>query len=112
MKSSTTCKPPASRWPSGPTIIKNFEDTSLRMSQFATSMNDTSRLFSQENGTFRRLMADPQLYNNVNDAVVNFNKSMARFDRVMQDLSVFSDKIARHPELLGVSGGGEPEQWD
>ena len=33
---------------------------------------------------------------------------MPRLDRVMQDVEVFADKIARHPESLGVRGAVSP----
>lgn len=55
-------------------------------------------------GTVQRLLADPGLYNNLNQTVVNVNQVIIRLDKVTRDLEVFADKVARRPESLGVSG--------
>jgi phospholipid/cholesterol/gamma-HCH transport system substrate-binding protein len=31
-----------------------------------------------------------------------------RFDRILRDFEVFADKIARHPESIGVGGAVRP----
>ena len=36
------------------------------------------------------------------------SKILPRLDRILSDVEVFADKIARHPESLGVSGAIRP----
>jgi phospholipid/cholesterol/gamma-HCH transport system substrate-binding protein len=63
----------------------------------------TQSLNSQE-GTLGRLVRDPKLYHSLNDAVTNLEDLTRRLRPVVDNARVFSDKIARHPELLGVRG--------
>ena len=59
---------------------------------------------SRSEGTIGRLMNDPQLYDNMNEATQNINRMMVELRPVVRDARTFADKIARHPELLGVRG--------
>jgi len=47
-------------------------------------------------------------YNNLNDAASMLTHSLPRIDRILHDFEVFADKIARHPESLGVGGAIRP----
>ena len=49
-------------------------------------------------------MRDPDLYQNLNKAAQNIAQLSCELRPIVADARVFSDKIARHPELLGVSG--------
>ena len=55
-----------------------------------------------------RFLADPSLYNNLNDTATMVNKILPRLDRAMRDVEVFADKLACHPELLGIGGAVRP----
>ena len=59
-------------------------------------------------GRVQKALTDPALYNNLNDTVINVARLTVRLDKVARDLEVFSDKIARRPETLGVSGVVKP----
>jgi phospholipid/cholesterol/gamma-HCH transport system substrate-binding protein len=92
----------------GPALIKNLEEASSRMSQVVIDVGTFSKSLAQGDGTIRKLVSDPGLYNSLNDAAAAAGRGVSRFDRLLYDLSIFSDKIARHPELLGVSGAVSP----
>lgn len=51
-----------------------------------------------------KIVTDPSLFNNLNEMTATFVKLMPRLDRILKDAEVFADKIARHPESLGVGG--------
>jgi phospholipid/cholesterol/gamma-HCH transport system substrate-binding protein len=97
----TATRPLAER---APVVMKNLEDSSLRINQITYNIAEFSKALNQGDGTLRRLIVDPALYNSLNDTVMGINRSVTRFDCLVRDLEVFADKIARHPELLGVSG--------
>jgi phospholipid/cholesterol/gamma-HCH transport system substrate-binding protein len=92
----------------GPAIAKNVDEGSARLNQISVNMADFAKGLAQGDGTIRRLVMDPRLYNNINDAAANLNKTFLRVERIIRDLELFADKIARHPELLGVSGAVSP----
>jgi phospholipid/cholesterol/gamma-HCH transport system substrate-binding protein len=92
----------------GPAMLKNLEDASTRVSQVVIDIGTFSKSLAQGDGTLRRLVMDPGLYNSLNEAAASASKSVLRFDRILYDFAIFSDKLARHPELLGVSGAVTP----
>ena len=57
--------------------------------------------------SLKRLLEDPKLYQHLDDAALKLDASLTELQTIMKDLTVFSDKIARHPEVLGVRGGTE-----
>lgn len=92
----------------GPAIMKNVEATTARAEQAMADFSIFSRTLTTGDGTLKKLVMDPTLYNSINEAAVSLGRSTARVDRILYDLSIFSDKVARHPELLGVSGAVAP----
>ncbi|HMO37618.1 MAG TPA: hypothetical protein PKA06_16380, partial [Gemmatales bacterium] len=92
----------------GPAMLRNLEDASTRVSQVIIDIGTFSKSLAEGNGTLRRLVADPGLYNALNEAAASASKSVLWFDRILYDFAIFSDKLARHPELLGISGAVAP----
>ncbi len=69
---------------------------------FSQSLNDSK-------GTIGQLVHNPELYHSVNRAVKNIEELTQELRPIVNDARIFSDKIARHPELLGVRGAIKPE---
>lgn len=63
-----------------------------------------SRTINDENGPLSRLMKDPQLARNIDESASSLQLIMRHLEAISKDLRIFSDKIARHPEILGVRG--------
>ncbi len=55
-------------------------------------------------GSLKRFAEDPQLYNNLNRSATSLSLLLRNLEPILADVRVFSDKVARHPELLGVGG--------
>ena len=66
------------------------------------------QVFARSDGTVQRLLGDPSLYNNLNDSALMVTKILPRLDRVLRDVEIFADKLARHPELIGIGGAIRP----
>ncbi len=101
----TATKPLAER---GPAIMKNLDEGAARFNQITVNVYEVTKGLAQENSPVRRFLNDPTFFNNVNDAASGLNKSMSRLDKILRDIEVFADKIARHPELLGIRGAVNP----
>jgi phospholipid/cholesterol/gamma-HCH transport system substrate-binding protein len=91
-----------------PAILKNIEEATGRFNQITADAAEFVKTLASGDGTLRRLAVDPTLYHNVNELATSLNRSAARFDCILRDLQLFADKVARHPELLGVSGAVTP----
>ena len=70
-------------------------------------MSDFGRKLNSGQGTIGKLMGDDELYNSLNSAVRNVECLTRELKPIVSDVRVFSDRIARHPELLGVRGALE-----
>lgn len=92
----------------GESVMRNLDESSAKLNRTLTDVRDLLRVVGQRDGTFQRFVADPSLYNNLNDAACALNRILPRLDRILHDLEVFSDKIARHPETLGIRGAVAP----
>lgn len=93
----------------GETIVKNVEQVTGELALAVKDVRCVVQSFSRGDGTVQRLLTDPSLFNNANDAAVMVTRIMPRIDRVLKDLEVFADKIARHPEILGARGAIRPD---
>jgi phospholipid/cholesterol/gamma-HCH transport system substrate-binding protein len=91
-----------------PNLLKSLEDSLGRFSQMSADAGEFVKSLSAGDGALRRLMTDPTLYNNLNEFTAGINRAVNRLDPIMRDLQLFADKVARHPELLGVSGAVSP----
>jgi ABC-type transporter Mla subunit MlaD len=92
----------------GPAIVKNLDEGTDRLNRLLVDVQGLMRAVDQGDGTFRRFLSDPSLYNNLNEAACMLTRLFPRVDRILKDFEVFSDKIARHPESLGVGGAIRP----
>jgi phospholipid/cholesterol/gamma-HCH transport system substrate-binding protein len=88
----------------GPVMIERLERGSESLELLLGQVYAFSQALNSEDGTVGRLIRDPQLYENLNRAVANIEQVSRDLKPVVRDARVFSDKIARHPELLGVRG--------
>jgi phospholipid/cholesterol/gamma-HCH transport system substrate-binding protein len=68
-----------------------------------------SKAINGENGSLSLLAKDPQLYQNLSQSAALLAQIMRNLEPTMKDLRVFADKIARHPEKLGVDGTLHPD---
>jgi ABC-type transporter Mla subunit MlaD len=89
-------------------IMKNLDESSDKLNRTMTEVRELLHVIEQSDGTLHRVVADPSLYNHLDETVCMVARLMPRLERVLQDLEVFADKIARHPEELGVSGVVRP----
>jgi ABC-type transporter Mla subunit MlaD len=91
------------------TIMKNLDESTAKLNVTMTELHELTRLVSQSNGTLQRLVVDPSLYNHLDETVCMLERILPRLDRIMHDMEVFADKVARHPEVLGVGGVVSPD---
>ena len=81
----------------------------MKLNRLLAEYSGLSRVLDQD-GTVQRMLKDPSLYNNLNDAACLLLRGVPRIERILKDMETFSDKLARHPELLGVRGAVRPSE--
>ena len=88
----------------GPSITKNLDESLDKLNRTMTDVRELMRVIGQSDGTLKRILTDPSLYNNVDQTAASIAKMMPALNRILKDLETFADKLARHPESLGVPG--------
>ncbi|MDB4810221.1 mammalian cell entry protein, partial [bacterium] len=77
--------------------MQQLDASMTQVTRFMTAMNS-------ENGTVRRLLEDDELYWEIRRTVENIEQASARVRPILDDVRIFTDKIARDPRQLGVKG--------
>ncbi len=92
----------------GEAIINNADQSVRRLDELLDQMQQFSKQLNSREGSLGQLMHNPELYRNLNDAATNINDLTRQLKPIMSDARVITDKIARHPEVLGVGGALRP----
>jgi phospholipid/cholesterol/gamma-HCH transport system substrate-binding protein len=88
----------------GESLITSADQSVHRLDELLAQMQQFSRQLNSREGSLGQLMYNPQLYQNLNEAATNVNDLSRQLKPILCDVRAFSDKIARHPEVLGVKG--------
>jgi len=95
----------------GPAIMNHIDEAAQTLNRVLADTRAFSQALSSQNGSLGKLINDKELYNNLNATVSNINtitmelQPMVReLKPIIKDARVISDKMARHPEKLGVRG--------
>jgi phospholipid/cholesterol/gamma-HCH transport system substrate-binding protein len=89
-------------------ISRNLDESTQKLNKTLNDLRELIRVVGQEDGSFRRFVSDPSLYNHLDETVCQVSHMMQRVERLLKDLEVFADKLARHPESLGLGGVVRP----
>jgi phospholipid/cholesterol/gamma-HCH transport system substrate-binding protein len=106
---------------SGKGMIENADELFRKLGRSADKLEELvenmvvfSQALNNREGTLGKLLADSQLYDNLNNTLSNVNHLTDNVNRlavelrpVLYNTRLFTDKIARHPETLGVRGAIE-----
>jgi len=88
----------------GETIAASFDRTLANVESLSSELNDFVDLVAKGDGSISKLATDPELYRNLNHSATSLAVLLKNLEPITRDLAVFTDKIARHPELLGLGG--------
>jgi len=77
--------------------LKNLDELLAQLSQFSKALNDRK-------GSVGKLVYDKELYDRLNRAADNVEHVSRRLGPIIDDVRIFTDKIARDPRQLGVKG--------
>ena len=78
--------------------------TLTRLEVTLAEVETFSRSLNQNEGTLNRLLQDEELYWQIRRTVENIEQASARVQPILNDVRIFTDKIARDPRELGIRG--------
>lgn len=88
----------------GPQLIANIDNSTRRLDSVLQDIGTFAQRLNNSNGTLSQLVNNPDLYQRLNSVACNLDQLTKELRPIIHDARVFSDKIARHPEQLGVRG--------
>ncbi|MGW8256949.1 MAG: MlaD family protein [Thermoguttaceae bacterium] len=88
----------------GESLIGNLDRGTEKLDKLVSEMLKFSQALNSSEGTVGQLVNNPELYRRMNRAAKNIEQLSRQLQPIVSDARVFSDKIARHPEVLGVRG--------
>jgi phospholipid/cholesterol/gamma-HCH transport system substrate-binding protein len=88
----------------GETIVNNIDRALAQLDTMMSEFSDFGRKLNSGEGSLGMLMRNPELYQHLSAAATNIERLTRDLKPILADVRVFSDKIARHPESLGVRG--------
>ncbi len=89
-------------------LARDMEQSLNRLNQTLGDVNALMRVIDQCDGTLRRFLSDPSLFIHLDEAVCGIVRLTPRIDRILKDFETFADKLARHPEAIGLGGVVRP----
>jgi phospholipid/cholesterol/gamma-HCH transport system substrate-binding protein len=92
----------------GPQLVANIESSTATLDKVLRDLAEFSDSLDNPNGSFGQLVNNPELYQQINSAVANFNQLSKELRPIVKDVRIFTDKLARHPEQIGVRGALKP----
>ena len=92
----------------GEKIAKDLSRATDLLDDLLTNVVQFSGALNSRDGTLGQLVHNPELYNRLNGAAKTVDDLVKEMRPIIRDVRVFSDKLARNPELLGVRGALKP----
>lgn len=87
-----------------PNIVRKLSGSLVQLESLLTELNQFSQVVNAKDGTLMKFASDPSLYRNLERSAVALSVLLENASPVLHDVRIFTDKVARHPELLGISG--------
>jgi phospholipid/cholesterol/gamma-HCH transport system substrate-binding protein len=91
----------------GDAVFTQLGQSAQKLDGLLNEMVKLTKAVNSGEGSLGKLVNDPELYDQVNRTVGNVEELTRRLRPILEDVRVFTDKIARHPEQLGVRGAIE-----
>lgn len=89
-------------------LVASAVDSAEQLNRALTEIRALMALVGRGNGAIQKLLNDPTVYQNLDEAAGSLARVMSRAEKITRDLEVFADKVARRPELIGVGGALHP----
>jgi len=88
----------------GEMIVARFSRVTQRIDLAMEQIAEITAGLNRGQGTIGQLLRNPELYQTVLATANNVEQISLSLEPIIRDARIFADKIARHPELLGVRG--------
>jgi len=92
----------------GESMVGNLDRSVRELDELLGQVGQFSKQLNSNQGSLGQLMHNPELYEQLSEAARNINEISRSVRPVIDNARVFAEKIAQHPEVLGVRGAIKP----
>ena len=85
-------------------IVERLDGSLANLEALSGELRTFSEMANNSDGTLKKLMTNPKLYHDLERSAASMSALLQNLDPIIRDMRVFSDKVARHPEIIGVGG--------
>ena len=94
----------------GEILVRRIDTSTAKLDRLMDEVLGFTRDLNNPEGSLGKLVHDPEFYQHLNRAAKNVDELTRQLKPILDDARVFTDKIARHPESLGVRGAIQRNQ--
>ena len=88
----------------GPALVDDISGSLSNINSLTEQLDEMARNFTTRQGTIGKLLRDDTIYDRLDRTLANVEEITFRLRPIMEDVRIFSDKIARDPRQLGLKG--------
>jgi phospholipid/cholesterol/gamma-HCH transport system substrate-binding protein len=88
----------------GPQLVDNLDGSLANINELLEQLVTFTDNLNSREGSLGRLLNDPELYLRLERTLGNAEDITSRIKPILDDIRIFSDKIARDPRQLGLKG--------
>jgi phospholipid/cholesterol/gamma-HCH transport system substrate-binding protein len=88
----------------GPALVDDISGSLSNINSLTEQLDEMARNFTTREGTIGKLLRDDTIYDRLDRTLANVEEITFRLRPIMEDVRIFSDKIARDPRQLGLKG--------
>ncbi|MAI31214.1 MAG: MlaD family protein [Rubripirellula sp.] len=88
----------------GDQLVDQVLATMTRLDSTLAEVDEFGKALNNKDGSVRLLLDDQEMYWKIRRTVENIESATARIRPILDDVRVFTDKVARDPRQLGVRG--------
>jgi len=89
-------------------IVVRLDQSLANLETLTGELRDVAQIAASSDGSLKRFLSDPSLYDDLESSATSLSILLRNLQPVVRDMREFSDKVARHPEVLGVGGALRP----
>jgi len=92
----------------GKGLLVRLNSSAEKLDRLMAELLTFTETLNSGQGSLGRLMTDPELYDNVKRTIANIERFTVEARPILENAKIFTDKIARHPESIGLRGMVKP----
>ncbi len=89
-------------------LLRDLDETVVGVNDFVSEVKGLFKGLMEGEGALKKFLNDPTVYYRIDQILVGVVQQIPTISRILNNAEIFMDKLARHPEALGLGGVVRP----